>query len=264
MRRPSFLIIVAIGASMWTLLGGALTAGAGTTPEFLPNIRPLAPDQLSISTSNGHRQLNFAFSPEDIGTGPLELQPQREDCNGDGNSKNDRTAYQNVYGDTNANGVYDWPNTTNPLGADAVVSSTLVGCFAFDPDHGHWHFANYAKYRLLTLTGRVVGKRTKVGFCLIDHHQVDILPGTPDNGHRYYSNCDDLHIQGISVGWADVYNAFIPGQSIVIDGVANGRYCLVERADPHRQLQESDATDNQARLKIRIQGTGVQALPNPC
>jgi hypothetical protein len=265
MRRHPLVVMAAIAVFGWTVAGATATAGADTTPaEFPPNVRPLAPNQLSISTSNRHEKLNFAFSPENIGTGPLEVKPVQEDCNNDGNANNDRTASQNVYGDTNGNGVYDPPDTSDPLGPDGIVRTRTVGCFTFDAraGHMHWHFENYAKYRLLSLKGKVLAKRTKVGFCLTDDTSVETLPGTPDT--RIYVSCDDLVTQGISVGWADVYHAFIAGQSIVIDRVAEGRYCLVQRADPKGQLQESDTTDNQTRLRIRIQGTRVQALSNPC
>lgn len=262
MRRR---IVVASLVVTWMLAGATAAAGAGTTPTvFLPNVRPLAAGDLSISGPNTHRKLHFSFSPENIGTGPMELQPKAEDCNNDGDPTNDRTAYQNVYGDTNGNGVYDWPQTTDPLGPDGIVSSTVVGCFVFDPSHGHWHFKNYAKYQLLSLRGRLIAKRTKVGFCLIDDNPVETLPGTPEGGQREYFDCGDLATQGISVGWADVYGSFLSGQSIRIGGVSDGKYCLVEKADPKHQLQESVTSDNQSRLKIQIQGTQVQALANPC
>jgi Lysyl oxidase len=260
-RRIARLAVVSLILSM--LAGATTTADATTTPTvFLPDVRPLPPSDLSIAVSNGHTLLYFSFSPEDIGTGPMELQPKAEDCNGDGNFNNDRTAYQNVYGDTNGNGVYDWPNSPTPPGPDDIVSSTPVGCFTFDSAHGHWHFANYGKYRLLTLTGKVKASRTKVGFCMIDDSQVDPLPGSPPAA--YYVGCDDGEIQGISVGWDDVYPWYIAGQSLRIDHVADGRYCLVETADPKHQLQEPDTTNNQSRLKIRIQGTHVEALSHPC
>lgn len=155
--------------------------------------------------------------------------------------------------------MYDWPGRPNP---DAIVTTEQVGCFTFDPNHGHWHFKNYAKYQLLSLTGEVLAKRSKVGFCLVDDHRVDAVPGSPQSGN--YGGCSDLHLQGISVGWADVYSSYLTGQSIVIDGIADGRYCLVQTADPRGQLQESDTSDNQARLKVRIQGTQIEALSNPC
>jgi hypothetical protein len=40
--------------------------------------------------------------------------------------------------------------------------------------HGHWHYRDAARYRLRDAAGRVVARSGKVGFCLINTHQVDL------------------------------------------------------------------------------------------
>jgi Lysyl oxidase len=276
MRRPP-LVLLLLSVSILAcpaIVGMSGSALAQTTPtKFYPDVKPLQltnttnPVELEIDRSpSGKKRLHFAFKAEDVGAGPLEVIPKRQDCNHDGSTANDRTAYQHIYGDTNGNGVYDPPNTSDPAGPDGIVRTRKVGCFVFDPAHGHWHFQDYAKYRLLDASGTVVGVRPKVGFCLFDDSKVETLPGTPPAG--YYNDRDHRcrvgQVQGISVGWQDVYGAFTQGQSISIQGLPNGLYCLVENADPKNLLRESDDSNNVARTQIDITRMSVSATGNPC
>jgi hypothetical protein len=257
-RLPALIVAISVFVGVQVL--GGVAIGTTTVQRFLPDVVPLTisaaatnPVEIEIATSGGHEHLHFALKTENAGAGPLELRPRRQDCNGNGNANDDRTAFQRIYGDTNGNGHYDPPGSASP---DQVVRTVKVGCFVFDPAHGHWHFKNYAKYTLLDVNGTVVGSRKKVGFCLSDDTRVDpTLPGSPAT--RYYFSCADLAIQGTSVGWDDVYDAYTPGQSIVIDGLPDGDYCLVERADPANVLRELDDTNNVLRTPIQIAGTTV-------
>jgi hypothetical protein len=43
-------------------------------------------------------------------------------------------------------------------------------------------------------------------------------------------------VNGISVGWADVYNWFLPGQFIEVSGLPDGYYRLETEADPNNTI----------------------------
>jgi Lysyl oxidase len=273
MRRRLFICLLVGAFGLSGVYGPSGAALAQTTvPKFYPDLIPeqldpnASPVDVAIDHSgNGNKILRFAFKSENGGAGPLELQPKRQDCNRNGSTVDDRTAYQNIYGDTNGNGVYDPPNTSVPPGPDGIVRTRKVGCFTFDarPGHMHWHFENYAKYSLLDSNGTKVGGRSKVGFCLTDEDPVDSsLPGYPS--HRVYRSCADLTIQGISVGWDDVYGPFLAGQSIVIQGLPNGSYCLVSKADPKNVIRETLDTNNQVRTPLDITGDTVQITGTTC
>lgn len=108
-----------------------------------------------------------------------------------------------------------------------------------------------------------------MGFCLLDSDHVSdgSLPGDPGPGGYYFqivSVCGDMEIQGISVGWADLYKSDLSGQFIGIGGVPDGDYCLVCTVDPNDRIKETDETDNEARLLIRITGDTVETGANPC
>jgi lysyl oxidase len=264
-RVPLALLLVG-GFALTGMQGvGGRALAATTVPKFYPDLTPVqldtgTTDVYIAHSGNGTKLLRFAFKSENAGTGPIELRPKKQDCNGNGSTTDDRTAFQDIYGDTNTNGEYDPPGSAVP---DQVVRSRKVGCFVFDPAHGHWHFKNYAKYSLLDSTGTKVGGRSKVGFCLIDDTRVDAgLPGSPPS--RVYFDCNDLALQGTSVGWDDVYGPSLSGQSIVVQGLPDGSYCLVARIDPKGVLRETDVTDNQVRTPIDIAGDAAQVTSGTC
>jgi lysyl oxidase len=269
MRGRAFFACLLVGGLGLTGVYGVSGPAVARTivPKLYPDMTPLQlepnanpADVLIDHSPTGTKLLRLAFKSENAGTGPLELQPKARDCNGNGSTRDDRTAVQNIYGDTNGNGVYDAPGSADP---DHVVRTRRVGCFRFDPGHGHWHFKNYAKYSLLDATGTKVGGRSKVGFCLIDDSRVDpSLPGSPAT--RVYFDCQDLAIQGSSVGWQDVYRPSTTGQSIVIQGLPDGGYCLVSKADPKDLIRETDDTNNQVRTPIDIAGDTVQITGSTC
>ena len=241
-------------------ISGPAIAHAGVAraaaPILRPDIVPTPTSEVMIRLEDGHKRLYLSFETENAGSGPLEVQPVREDCDANGDTTDDRTGVQDIYGDTDGSGAYT-------PGVDTIVRTQVVGCFEFDPDHGHWHFDNYARYRLLTLNGRRLRAQSKVGFCMLDTLGVD--PGLPGySSTRRYTGCPDLGLQGISVGWADVYGTNIPGQFIPIGGIPNGTYCLLGRADPDNRLMETDDANNVVRTRILINGTAASIRPKAC
>ncbi len=69
-----------------------------------------------------------------------------------------------------------------------------------------------------------------------------------------YSQSGNQQVQGISVGWNDVYSSGLGGQQINITGVANGDYWLEVTVDPLNSVQESDDTNNTTRIPITLTG----------
>jgi hypothetical protein len=252
-HRLGAAMVVALVAAIWS---PAVAGARGTAPALRPDIVPTRTSEVVIRLEDGHKRLYLSFETENAGSGPLEVQPVQEDCDGNGDTTDDRTAVQDIYGDTDGSGAYT-------PGVDTIVRTEVVGCFEYDPDHGHWHFDNYARYRLLTLDGRRLRAQSKVGFCMLDSISVDPdLPGYSST--RGYTGCPDLGLQGISVGWADVYGVNIPGQFIPIGGIPNGTYCLLARADPDNRLMETDDANNVVRTRILIDGTVASIRPKAC
>jgi hypothetical protein len=145
--------------------------------------------------------------------------------------------------------------------------------FSACEDHNHYHFSEYADYRLWTVAGYeawrairdaadpdvlssdlleahpnvaaqfVAGR--KEGFCVID---VLPMPGTTTAPR--YTNC--MTNQGISVGWADEYHRSLDGQWIDVTDVAPGNYMLEVEVNAEHLFTEEDYANNATAIPVRI------------
>ncbi|MFN2470754.1 MAG: lysyl oxidase family protein [Gaiellaceae bacterium] len=135
------------------------------------------------------------------------------------------------------------------------------------PDHAHWHLLGFERYELRRPDGRRVRRDRKTGFCLTDSYDADarMLPGEPRRA-VWTAECgrhhpDLLRVRaGISVGFRDVYHAFLEGQEVDITGLRTGRYVLVHRVNPRRALRESRYENNAASVLLSIRGARVRVL----
>ena len=247
----------------------ALSAGADGVAPLPPDLVTLsiADEDLHTTTRRGRRMLQLSNEVSNRGIGPLEIFPSAAsaNCDGDGDPANDRDATQRVYADSNGSGTFE-------RGADAAGIEMLFGCMRYHAAHDHWHVLDFARYELRSeATGRLAAVTRKVGFCLGDNRRAFAGPPSPEQPAYPYGStsetpCDSTAAQGLSVGWADVYLYYVPGQEIEIDGLADGRYCLVARADPHDELDELNEANNVRRARIAIAngGRAVEKLPGAC
>lgn len=135
---------------------------------------------------------------------------------------------------------------------DGSFNDVLAGSFVYHAEHGHIHFENFAAYRLRQVlpeggVGDIVASGEKISFCLLDvERYASTGPSQP-----FFLTCGQ--VQGISVGWADVYDRGLPGQTIDITGLADGQYWLEVVVDPSNLIQESDESNNTTRIQINLQ-----------
>jgi hypothetical protein len=173
--------------------------------------------------------------------------------------------------------------------SDREPEDRLAGQVEFHGAHGHYHFASFGLSRLWRVdsTGKRAGsqplrekkwhrgidtalERTgrKVSFCLADTN-IDAW-GRKGDGPRQYIAPDclmpfasdgvtDHFFQGITSGWADIYDWYLPDQYIEVSGVADGVYILETIADPDDLLLEADETNNCDSIVIRLSGIGTAA-----
>src|SRR5256884_62594 len=116
--------------------------------------------------------------------------------------------------------------------------------FVWAPCHGHYHFNNYANYRLLDSNGQSVATGLKIGFCLLDSIRWN---ANASSNAKY-----DCGNQGIQKGWGDVYDSTLDGQWIDITGVPDGNYTLEMEVNPQHRLPESNYDNNITRIPITI------------
>jgi hypothetical protein len=60
--------------------------------------------------------------------------------------------------------------------------------------------------------------------------------------------------QALPAGWADTYGAGIPGQSVDITRVPNGRYLMEMHVNPSGELYEVTTANNVARRRVTLSG----------
>jgi hypothetical protein len=140
-------------------------------------------------------------------------------------------------------------NTTTPNYGPGDVflgDPTESDTFVYSQCHDHYHFMEYADYRLLDMSGNIVARGHKQAFCLVDLWQPDGLRG---RGDPQFVDCN---FQGISAGWADVYHRGLDCQWIDITGVPSGRYVLEVQINPAHVIQEHNYSNNSARTEVTV------------
>jgi hypothetical protein len=223
--------------------------------RLLPDLVAVPASELSIhlNKKTGIRRLRFTSSLGNVGAGPIEVRPnQNQPC-----PVGQHNSTQITYRDANLNGIYE------PL-IDIGVSPHRAGCMIYHPLHHHWHFKASAQYLLYDPSAglqAVVSVRRKVSFCLRDTARLPLRYGFFTYPEAY-GKCTRRSPQGISVGWMDIYQSFLAGQSVVLPpGLPDGLYCLTTVVDPIDQLLEVNNTNNGAVRALAIHGTKVRTRP---
>lgn len=163
-----------------------------------------------------------------------------------------------------------------------------AGTMEFHDVHGHYHFESFGVSSLWRVdeAGRPQGAQPlrarrhhprhgeqvqggrKVSFCLADIH-IDAWAAKGD-GPRTYNAPDclfpastadgyDQFVQGITSGWADVYDWYLPDQYIEVSGIPDGTYLLQTVADPDNGLVEADESNNCRGIYIALANMGSGA-----
>jgi hypothetical protein len=151
--------------------------------------------------------------------------------------------------------VMRFDGTIQNLGdADLVIGSpTDSGLFTQSSCHNVSLLKNIMLYELIDpQTGAViqvdnqdvVGR--KQGFCMMDITQVN---ATAPQGQYDCTN------QGITRGWADVYDAALDCQFLDITGVPAGNYTLRLTVNPDGLFNESDTTNNTVNVPVSVPAT---------
>jgi hypothetical protein len=152
--------------------------------------------------------------------------------------------------------------TPNEGNADLVMGRPVERpeLFTFSDCHGHFHFDQYADYRLLADDGSVVARGHKQAFCLIDLERRD---DDARNTGQFFCSRDGSRPQGISQGWADTYGKHLDCQWVDITGVPAGTYTLEVHVNPQHIFDELDLMNNIARVPVVVPEDPNACVPNP-
>ncbi|MFC9245128.1 lysyl oxidase family protein [Streptomyces sp. NPDC057136] len=153
------------------------------------------------------------------------------------------------------------------------VGYTPTGTMEWDPrpGHEHWHFTDFASYRLLKADKKEKVRSGKEAFCLANTDAVDY---TVKNANWHPDNTDLSTACGqensisvrevLDVGSGDTYTQDLPGQSFDITGLANGTYYIQVLANPENRLKETNLKNNSALRKVVLGGTpGARTVKVP-
>jgi len=164
----------------------------------------------------------------------------------------------------------DQPVAQRVYRSDGAFRDIPAGQVEFHPIHDHYHFKDFAQSVLwhADSAGNPAGTAPaavgdKVSFCVSD---TDLIAwGEKGDDPLSYPAPDCLFPKqtignteffwyGISRGWADRYNWYLPGQMIDTAGLSDGTYVLFTTVDPINRLLESDDTNNCASVIVELTG----------
>ncbi|MDX2697669.1 protein-lysine 6-oxidase [Streptomyces ipomoeae] len=153
------------------------------------------------------------------------------------------------------------------------VGYAPAGTMEWDPreGHEHWHFTDFASYRLLSEDQTKEVRSGKEAFCLANTDAIDY---TVKNANWHPENTDLSTACGeesaisvrevLDVGSGDTYTQERPGQSFDITDLPNGTYYIQVIANPANRLQEADTSNNVALRKVVLGGTpGARTVQVP-
>ena len=147
----------------------------------------------------------------------------------------------------------------NAGNSDLVIGSpaSRPDLFVWSAGHGHYHLRDFNEFLLFNANGGLATIGYKQAFCAIDIERI----GPNASANPRFANCNTD--QGISSGWADVYNSGLPCQYIVIDSVPNGDYTLQSTTNAKHVVGEDCFGDNTEWTGLRIAGNSVSEIPPP-
>ena len=230
----------ALATSLALLVPAACGHGTTASRELLPDLDQIPPQAISIEGKNGRERLVFLSAVENTGIGPLLVSGRRPI-----RATADMSVDQLV---RRADGSV----ATYPMRSRLrfVVSET----------HRHWHLLGFERYELRTLDGQAISRDHKTGFCLGDRYDVDAqtrIPGEPSEA-VWTQECgkgqpERLRIrEGLSPGFGDDYVPLLEGQYVDVTGLPPGRYVLVHRVNPRRDLLEASYANNAASVLLQL------------
>jgi len=228
--------------------GGTTTGGA----ELLPDLLQERPQDLSVQRVRSRQLLGFRSAVQNVGDGPLIIVGSRPS-----RAMRDMKASQVVL---------------RAGGTLRRVAGTGFLRYVPSPDHSHWHFLPFERYELRSeATGARIVRDRKSGFCLGDRYRIEPRLADAVAAPVYVSRCGLnrptlLQIrEGISVGWADDYAAYLDSQHIDVTEVPAGRYLLVHTVNPTGRIVERSRANNLASVRIALTRSGgrvrVKILP---
>jgi hypothetical protein len=220
------------------------SAQAGSTDEILPDLQNLPPFDLKLIYDPDSKRTFVRFSNpiHNAGPGTLELI---------GRPTADREHIVVSQRILNAEGQ--------------VVRESMVGEYIFHEQHNHWHLAGFSVYEVWSVSesGDLIAPLAssgKVSYCVSDtSYRTDDPDNTTPTPRPTYTTCYD-ELQGLSVGWVDVYYMLYPGQYVEITELSDGVYALVATVNPENTVLETNDANNAGATYFELKDLRLTVL----
>jgi len=111
-------------------------------------------------------------------------------------------------------------------------------------EYNHWHFQQFAQYKLLKSSMQLAVRSHKEGFCIAPTDPVDLLlphavwqPSTIGLNGQCGMQTALWVREMLPLGWGDTYYQTVPGESFDITNLPNGIYYIDVIANPLHVLR---------------------------
>jgi hypothetical protein len=217
--------------------------------DLLPDLVMLPLEAFHVAFEGNHKVLRFSSNVVNQGDGPLDLTGSRPNVQ--------------------APELKVRENILQPGGGHRAVNTRAVMKFAAADGHDHFHVMDFQRLRLRPAESSNWRGAHKEGFCLRDDVNLGDKPSRFDDAHfRCGAGKEDvaLHVrQGLSEGWVDVYDWYLAGQYIDLEGLQlPGDFCVEGTVDPNRLLVEETWDNNVASTLVHISTSDVSVVRQGC
>jgi hypothetical protein len=212
--------------------------------RLLPDLETLPPTDLRLQfdSNSGRTLIRFSNSIWNSGPGILELIGKPDQ------TKDQIQVSQRVYA------------------ADQdIFDDYEVGEFVFHDHHNHWHLEQFSVYEVWAVDEKgslegLVSSGGKVSYCIMDVSKAEIdLSDQSVSTSRNYTNCEG-RLQGLSVGWIDIYKSHYWGQWVDITSLDDGIYALISTVNPDHIIHEANVHNNTAITYFEIRELQLKHL----
>lgn len=224
-------------------------ANTPTTGDLLPDLAMLPLDSFHLAYEGDRKVLRFDASIVNKGIGPLDVTGVRPSVL-----------------------ARELQVTQNILQADGSVREVETGAimqYEVEDGHDHFHVQEFQRYQLRPADGTEWRGSRKEGWCLRDD-------GNLGGEQRRYDDdsfdcgaeeeAEALEVrQGLTEGWVDVYDWYLEGQYVELDGFTlPGDFCVAADADPEQLLTEASRENNGTSTLVHITETDVSVIRQGC
>jgi hypothetical protein len=245
------VVSLRIGAVLVAAAACSGSAAGGMPHLLLPDLDQRPPLAVSVrwggSATDRRPLLVFTSTVENVGYGPLLVKGHRS-------SRRVKTMEAEQLVELRGGG------------SDLVEGAGRLR-YNVSPTHSHWHLLPFEQYELRTLNGTRVVRDHKSGFCLVNDYRSPLK--TLGRRSARPSKRDDCAknrpgafavLEGIAVGWGDIYIPQKEGQWLDLATVAPGDYDLVHRVNVDRLLRETSYANDSASVRIRLTAPPTPAV----